>query len=89
MDQFDEESRREYLSKKTACGVLAILVGGIGLQYFLVGKTTGGILTIVLSLVTCGLWTVLTFVQGILILCMSDEEWLRKYVYSDSTLPLF
>ena len=76
-------------SKKTLCGVLAIVIGGLGLQYFLIGKTTAGILTILLSFATCGLWTLLTLVQGIMILCMSESEWRRKYVDSPKTFPLF
>lgn len=76
-------------SKKTVCGILAIVIGGLGLQYFLIGKTTAGILTILLSLVTCGIWSIITLVQGIMILCMSESEWRRKYVDSTSTFPLF
>lgn len=74
---------------KTACGILALLIGGIGLQYFLVGKTTGGIINIALTAVTCGLWSIINFIQGILILCMSFDEWRRKWVDSDSTFPIF
>lgn len=76
-------------SKKILCGVLAIVVGGLGLQYFLVGKTAGGVINILLSLVTCGLWPIVNVIQGIMILCMSDEEWRRKFVYSTSTFPVF
>ncbi len=76
-------------SRKVVCGILAILIGGLGLQYFLVGKTAGGIINIVLSLVTCGLWSVVNLIQGIMILCMSDDEWRRKFVDSTSTFPVF
>lgn len=75
--------------RRIACGVLAILVGGFGLQYFLAGKTTGGIINIALTLVTCGLWSLVNLIQGIMILCMSDEEWRRKFVDSPSTFPIF
>lgn len=76
-------------SKKLVCGILAILVGGLGLQYFLIGKSTAGIITIALTLVTCGLWSVLMLVQGIMILCMSESEWRAKFVDSPKTFPLF
>lgn len=79
----------EIQSKKTLCGIMAILFGGLGVQYFILGKVGGGFLTILLSLITCGLWEVLMFVQGIMMLCMSNEEFQRKYVDSTSTLPLF
>lgn len=74
---------------KVAAGVLAILLGGLGVQYFYLGKVGGGFLTILLTLVTCGVWEILMLVQGILMLTMTDEEFNRKYVYTDKTLPLF
>lgn len=76
-------------SKKTLCGILAILLGTLGVQYFVINKPTAGIITIILSIVTCGLWGVVTFVQGILMLCMTNEDFKRKYIDSTSTLPLF
>ncbi len=74
---------------KTVGGILALLLGSIGVQYFYVGKIGGGFLTILLSFVTCGIWGILTFIQGILMLTMTQEDFDRKYVYSTSTLPLF
>ena len=74
---------------KTTAGILALLLGGLGIQYFYLGKVGGGFITILLTLVTCGIWEILTFVQGILMLTMSQEDFDRKYVYSTSTVPLF
>lgn len=74
---------------KVATGVLAILLGSLGVQYFYLGKVGGGFLTILLTLVTCGAWEVITFIQGILILCMSDEEFDYKFVNTQKTFPLF
>lgn len=74
---------------RLAFGLLAIFLGGLGVQYFYAGKITAGILSIVLSLFTCGLWTVLYLVQGILTITMSQDEFERKFVYSNSTFPLF
>lgn len=59
------------------------------MQYFYIGKNIAGILCIIISLVTCGLWQVVTFVQGILMLLMSDEEFNRKFLYTQSKFPLF
>lgn len=74
---------------KVAAGVLAIILGALGVQYFYLGKIGGGFLTILLTVVTCGAWEVITFIQGILMLCMSDQEFNYKYVYNDKTFPLF
>ncbi|MDE6560397.1 MAG: hypothetical protein K2K75_03345 [Muribaculaceae bacterium] len=79
----------EIANKKLLCGLLAIIVGGLGIQYFVLGKTMGGILTILLTCITCGCWTIITLIQGILMLCMSEEEFKRKYIDNPATMPLF
>lgn len=63
-------------SKLTA-GILAILVGGIGIHKFYLGKTGAG----VLSLLFCwtGIPALIALVEGIIILCQSDEEFVKKY----------
>lgn len=71
-----------------AFGVLAILIGTLGIQYFYIGKTAAGLLTILISLVTCGLWSVIMLIQGILAICMTQQEFERKYVYTSSTFPI-
>lgn len=76
-------------SKRVICGIMALLFGTLGVQYFIMGKVGGGFLTILLSIVTCGCWGILTFIQGIMMLCMTDQEFERKYINSTSTLPLF
>lgn len=69
--------------------LLAIFLGGLGVQYFYLGKTTGGLLTILLTIVTCGIWEIITLIQGILMLCMDNRTFCQKYVNSTSTMPLF
>ncbi len=70
-------------------GLLAILVGTLGIHYFYCGKTGGGFICLLLSVVTCGLWGILTLIQGIMMMCMRSEEFERKYVNSPATFPLF
>lgn len=69
--------------------LLAIFLGGLGIQYFYLGKTTGGLLTILLTCVTCSIWTTITLIQGILMLCMDNRTFRQKYVTTTSTMPLF
>lgn len=70
--------------------LLAIFLGGLGIQYFYCGRTTAGILAIVLTLVTCGIFEVVWLIQGIMMLAaMSQQEFERKFVYTNSTFPLF
>ena len=68
-------------------GVLALLLGGLGIHYFYLGKSTGGI--VFLLLCCTGIPSLLAFVQGIMMLTMTDEQFLQKYVYTESSFPLF
>jgi len=89
MEVLSRKRNTEDDSRKLVCGILSILIGGLGLQYFLIGKTTAGIINIALTLVTCGMWHIVNLIQGIMILSMSDEEYNRKFVDSTATFPIF
>lgn len=69
--------------------LLAILFGSLGIQYFYLGKVGGGLLTILLSLITCGIWSLLVLIQGILMFTMDNNTFRNKYVLSNSFMPLF
>ena len=69
--------------------LFAILLGGFGVQYFYLGKILAGIITIVLCMVTCGMWYWVTLVQGILLFCMDNATFRQKYVLTNSQFPLF
>lgn len=75
--------------KKIIFAVLAFLFGYLGVQYFYIGKVTGGIICILLSLVTCGAWDLLVFIQAIVVLIMNDQDFDRKFLSSNSAMPLF
>ncbi len=85
-DVFDEGPSGK---SRGIAGLLAILLGSIGVHYFYLGKIGGGIICILLTLITCGLWSILTLIQGILFFTMPQEKFEQKYVYSTSTFPLF
>lgn len=74
---------------KTTAGILAILLGGLGIHYFYLGKIGAGIVTILLSLVTCGIWQIVMLAQGIIMLTLSDQQFRMKYVDNESFMPLF
>ena len=74
---------------KTTTALLAILLGGIGVHYFYLGKNTAGILSIVISLFTCGIWPFVMLIQGIMMLTMSEQDFYSKYVNTNSEFPLF
>lgn len=70
--------------------ILAIFLGGFGIHYFYMGKTTAGLIFLLVSICSCGAIPALVgFVQGIVMCCMTNIEWRNKYVTAISTLPLF
>jgi hypothetical protein len=47
-------------------------------------------MTIILVMITCGLWAIIPVVQGIVALwTMTNEEFDRKFITSTSAFPLF
>ena len=73
--------------------ILALFFGAIGLHYFYMGKTNAGILFLVVSILSCGALAVVTqiisFVQGILFLVSTQEEFEMRWVNSPSSVPFF
>jgi len=66
--------------KKITAGILGILVGGFGVHKFVLGYTTEGIITLVITLVTCGVGHIIGLIEGIIYLTKSDEEFGRTYI---------
>lgn len=67
-------------NKKLAAGLLAILLGPLGIHKFLLGYTSEGIIWLVISLCTCGTVTgILGLIEGIIYLTKSDEEFYQTY----------
>src|SRR5262245_12622580 len=66
--------------KKIIAGILGILVGGFGVHKFVLGYTTEGIIMIVITLVTCGVGSIIGLIEGIIYLTKSDEDFVRTYI---------
>lgn len=67
-------------NKKIAAGLLAILLGPLGIHKFLLGYTQEGIIWLVISLCTCGTVTsILGLIEGIIYLTKSDQEFYETY----------
>lgn len=63
-------------SRNTA-GVLAILLGGLGIHKFYLGQTTNGILYLLLSFT--GVPAILGIIDGILMLRMSHDAFAQRF----------
>jgi TM2 domain-containing membrane protein YozV len=66
-------------NKKIVAGVLALLLGSLGIHKFILGYTTEGIIQIVISVVTCGIGGIIPFIEGIIYLVKTDEEFYQTY----------
>jgi TM2 domain-containing membrane protein YozV len=66
-------------NKKVLAGVLAIVLGGLGVHKFILGYTQEGIIQLILGVVTCGIGGVIGLVEGIIYLTKSDEEFYQTY----------
>jgi TM2 domain-containing membrane protein YozV len=61
--------------------VLAILLGWTGIHKFMLGMTTPGIITLVISLCTFGsIGSIIGLVEGIIYLTKTDDEFYQTYV---------
>jgi TM2 domain-containing membrane protein YozV/DNA-directed RNA polymerase subunit M/transcription elongation factor TFIIS len=71
-------------SKKVAAGICGLLFGAFGVHKFILGYTTAGVIMLLVSLLTCFIgypvMHVIGFVEGIIYLTKSDEDFRRVYL---------
>lgn len=70
--------------KKILAGILAIVVGSLGIHKFILGYKTEGLIMLLVTVLSCGIlgvvMTVIGIVEGIMYLTKSDEEFVRTYL---------
>lgn len=64
---------------KLTAGLLALFVGYLGVHRFYLGQAGLGIIYIVLLFFTCGISGIVSTIDGIMILTMSDADFDKKY----------
>ncbi len=77
-ESWNTPPRRED-NKKIVAGVLALLLGSLGIHKFILGYTKEGIIQIIITIVTCGLGSIIGFIEGIIYLVKTDEEFYQTY----------
>ena len=70
--------------KKIVAGILAILVGSLGVHKFILGYTTEGVIMLLVTVLTCGIagvvMSIIGIIEGIMYLTKSDEDFVRMYI---------
>ncbi|HET6576024.1 MAG TPA: TM2 domain-containing protein [Fimbriiglobus sp.] len=79
MDDHDDRGRKPATqeSKKVVAGILAILLGSLGVHKFLLGYTTTGIIQLLLGCI--GVGGIIGIIEGIIYLTKSDAEFIQTY----------
>ena len=70
----------EGADKKMIAGIMGILFGGFGVHKFILGYTNEGLIQIAISVLTCGIGGIVGFIEGIIYLTKSDEEFVNTYI---------
>ena len=78
-EAFDNLSNAGGENKKVIAGVLAIVIGSLGIHKFILGYTKEGIIQIIVTFVTCGIGGLIGLIEGIIYLTKSDEEFYETY----------
>ena len=70
--------------KKIVAGLLAILLGSLGIHKFVLGYHTEGIIMLLVSVLSCFtlsvIMSIIGIVEGIIYLTKSDEEFVMTYI---------
>lgn len=85
MPQENYQSVPQNIKSKTTAGLLALFLGGLGLQWFYLGKTARGLIYLLLGLFFC--WTVavpviiafICIIEAIKFFSMNQQEFNDKY----------
>lgn len=66
-------------NKKIVAGILGILLGSFGVHKFYLGYQKEGIIQLIVSVVTFGLGGLIGFIEGIIYLTKSDQDFYKTY----------
>ncbi len=67
------------MKDKTTAGILAIFLGSLGVHKFYLNQVGLGVLYVFLSTFTCGLFAIVGFIEGLILLLMDQHHFDLKY----------
>ena len=78
-----QEFTSEESNKKILAGILAIVLGALGIHKFILGYQKEGIIMLLVSLLTCGfgaaVMSIVGLIEGIIYLTKTDEDFYQTY----------
>jgi len=77
MEKFNEQ---EVNQKKTLAGIFGIILGGLAIHKFYLGYTKEGIIQLIICLATCGMAGIIGFIEGIIYLTKSNQDFYQTYI---------
>lgn len=66
-------------NKRVLAGIFAIFLGVLGIHKFILGYTQEGIIQLIIGICTCGAAGIIGFIEGIIYLVKTDEEFYQTY----------
>lgn len=91
VDEFGQRLPPQPENKRILAGVLAIILGPLGIHKFILGYESEGMIMLFSSILTCGIlapfMALIGLVEGIIYLTKSDEEF--YYIYQENRKPWF
>jgi TM2 domain-containing membrane protein YozV len=70
-------------NKKVVAGILAIILGSLGIHKFVLGYTKEGVILLLVTVLSCGFGSAITgligLIEGIIYLTKTDEEFYNTY----------
>ena len=72
---------QSFVGKKTGAGVVALLLGNLGIHKFMLGLKTGGLTMLILFclVVPIPVLAVISLIEGVIYLTKSDEQFYKDY----------
>ncbi len=78
-EEWNTPSKPREENKRVLAGIFALILGGLGIHKFILGYTQEGIIQLIIGVCTCGLGGIIGFIEGIVYLTKSDEEFYNMY----------
>ncbi len=83
VDEHGNSLPQQEENKKLISGILAILLGPFGVHKFVLGYQKEGIITLLITILTCGIgggiMAIIGLIEGIIYLTKTDEEFFQIY----------